>query len=1119
VKYCKPESEQRPLAGFYFYTSNRQELLIERLAEDLRRQPLTNPLVPETIMVQNFGMRRWVSLQLAGYHGIEANTRYIFPNELLELAFRSTIPDYQAGDALDRETLGWSIMAILPDLLVRPEFGILRRYLHGSRQIKEYQLALRLAGLFDQYSMYRPEILAEWESSTKGDWQGHLWRALPPGLRERQKFKLGRKFFEGAGQGRLTDNMLPERIAIFGISSLPPLHLDVCCSLAKHIDITLFVLSPTGQYWQDVDVHPDINTARGEGRHMTEDGFWNQPICGGPKASPYQEEHPLLASMGNYLREFLQLIEQRHLLPGPAASPGFVYPRGRMLLQCLQRDILQGLNSGGHPDRALLKPDDRSLQIHSCHSPMREVEVLHDQLLDLLETIPDLKLSDIVVMTPDIETYAPFIQSVFRSAAGDRPPVPFSIADRTSSQESKIIDYFFRLLEMTESRFMLTEVFALLDSEPLRNFFQLEAAEVTMLGELLQQSGVRWGIDGEFRRRMGLPAITETTWKFGVERILMGYGLPGGEELLFHDILPFDDIEGQKAAAFGRFLLFLEQLKELVQPGAFHLAEPRSLPDWAAFLRSLIGRFFREEASWSQELGKLHSVLDELERSTDFDLQVEVEVVTEFLREKLAELGQQKGFLGFGITFCSMMPMRAIPFRVIALLGMNDQAFPRLGRPLSFDLMHGTHRPGDRSLKDEDRHLFLETILSCRQVLYISYVGQNIKTNRCLPPSILVSELLHHIEQEYQVPGRMIRDLLITVHPLQPFSPRYFQEAGGLFSYSRENLAAAAQLQKSAGQSASGLDIELSDPEPEFYEVNVERLVRFFDNPVRFLFTQRLNVSLQEQAQFIDEEAFLLGALERYGLQIELLEKCLDKGETPAVKRMYKARGILPLAVAGDVAFDELSAELEDFRAQVKRIREEEVLRPFEYDFTLQTFHFHGIIHGVRKNRLIRYRPAAVKIRDRLRIWMEQLILNFLQPDAYPHAALLIGLNRQIGRTEMFHCPRINEPEKELRRFLARYEQGLSRPLPFFTAAAGKYMEAVAAGNLPRARDKAAAEWRGSDYYPGERDRDPYIKRCFQHLDIFRHTDFEKIVQELLTRIYAEQQTVTAEDWHGGIPL
>jgi exodeoxyribonuclease V gamma subunit len=1107
------------LAEFYFYTSNRQELLIERLAEDLRRQPLTNPLAPETIMVQNFGMRRWVSLQLSGHHGIEANTRYIFPNELLELAFRSTIPGYQAGEALDREELAWSIMATLPDLLVRSGFGMLRRYLHGSRQIKKYQLAFRLAGLLDQYSMYRPEILVEWESPTEGDWQAQLWRALPRALRERQKFKLGRKFFEAAGQGRLADHMLPERIAIFGISSLPPLHLDVCCSLAKHIDITLFVLSPSGQYWQDADDRPDITTTRGQARHMTEDSRWNQPTCGGGKAAPDQEEHPLLASMGKYLREFLQLIGQRDLLPGPAAAPGFVYPQGRMLLQRLQRDIIQGFNPGRHPDAALLEQDDRSLQIHSCHSPMREVEVLHDQLLDLLQTIPDLKPSDIVVMTPDIETYAPFIQSVFRTAAGDRPPMPFSIADRTTSQESKVIDYFFRLLEMTESRFTLTEVFTLLDSEPLRNFFQLGEAEVTMLGELLQQSGVRWGIDGEFRRQMGLPAVMGTTWKFGIERILLGYGLPGGEELLFHDVLPFDDIEGQKAAAFGRFLLFFEQLKELVQPGAFHLAEPRSLPDWAAFLRSLIGRFFQEEKSWSQELSKLHSVFDELERSTDFDLQVEVEVVAEFLREKLAELGRQTGFLGFGITFCSMMPMRAIPFRVIALLGMNDQAFPRLGRPLSFDLMHGKPRPGDRSLKDEDRHLFLETILSCRQVLYISYVGQSIKTNRCQPPSILVSELLHHIEQEYQVPGGTIRDLCLTVHPLQPFSPRYFQEAGGLFSYSRENLIAAAQLQNTADQSARGLDIELSDPEPEFYEVNVERLVRFFDNPVRFLFTQRLHVSLQEQAQFIDEEAFSLGALERYGLQTDLLERFPAKVEAPAAKRMFKAKGALPLAVAGDVAFDELSAELEDFRAQVERIGEEAVLQPFEYDFNLQPFHFHGIIHDIRKNRLIRYRPTAVKIRDRLRIWLEQLILNYLQPDAYPRAALLIGLNRQNGRAEMFHCPRINEPEEELRRFLAHYEQGLSRPLPFFPATANKYMEAVTDGNLPRARDKAAAEWRGSDYYPGERDRDPYIKRCFQHLDILGHTDFEKIVQVLLTRVYAAQQPVMAEDWHGGIPL
>ncbi len=228
-----------------------------------------------------------------------------------------------------------------------------------------------------------------------------------------------------------------------------------------------------------------------------------------------------------------------------------------------------------------------------------------------------------------------------------------------------------------------------------------------------------------------------------------------------------------------------------------------------------------------------------------------------------------------GMTFCAMLPMRSIPFRVICLLGMNDDAYPRQTKPLGFDLMARNPRPGDRSRRNDDRYLFLEAILSAREKLHISYVGQSIQDNSIRPPSVLVSELLDYIEEGFEVPGEKILEHIVTKHRLQAFSPEYFRKKGKLIQlFPGESARPHGRSWILTKKERRFITRGLPEPSEEWKTVDVNQLCRFLTNPAKFLLTQRLGIYLEEEEALFDEtEPFEVKGLEKYQLEQELVEK------------------------------------------------------------------------------------------------------------------------------------------------------------------------------------------------------------------------------------------------------
>ena len=830
----------------HVFRSNLVETLLDLLALRLREAPLASPMTPELVVAPSPAMARWVNLGLAQRLGIAANLTYPLPASFvwgLTSEVLSDTPEGQPmggqaprppagkmpalpggvaeGDPLALEPMAWRIFGALPGLIADPAFAPLRHYLGADgaappqasptrgegmgSAIKRWQLAGRIADTFDRYQLYRPDLIRTWsnpgpgpvtEPATDPDaWQPILWRHLCTGVPRHRVAAIDQLLGRLGGTGAFPG--LPARVALFAISSLPPLLVEVIQALALHTRVDLYLHAPTDQFWADL-VNEKVQ-ARQRLEHPDQTELW-------------EVGNPLLSSWGRQGQALQDLLLNRENLQ--LEVDAWAQPTTDSLLHRLQHDIFHLTGPEAGPQS--LEPD-ASLQVQVCHSPLRECQVLHDWLLDLFETEPDLKPEDCLVMIPEIDTFAPYIEAVFeRDPSGARPHIPWNLSDISLRDEHPLIRVFLQLLDLPNSRFGHAEILSYLDVPELAESFGLDAEAVAQVRDWLAEARLRWGLDAAHKARLGLPEVTENTWAQVEQRLFGGYALGGSAEELgtdpgdeleprFAGIVPIAGVEGTAAQVLGRFWHLLSGL----QDAAAALARPRPVAQWQETLTRLLADFFGERERRGRAGAKGPRRPGGPGRSglrarcpDQNGEPVPLALIRHWLSERLGSTSRHGRYFRGGVTFCGMRPMRSLPFQVICVLGLRDGVFPRPDRPVEFDLMRRAWRPGDPRKGDEDRYLFLETLLCARRRLYLSYVGRDLRGNAERQPSVLLRELLDAIDQRYTPtptaetgPGQdpePFSKRLIRVAPLQPFSPRNYQAPKASFDAAWCALAQAS---------------------------------------------------------------------------------------------------------------------------------------------------------------------------------------------------------------------------------------------------------------------------------------------------------------------------------------
>ena len=1074
------------MSGLRIFTGNRLEILADRLAEVVSR-PLTTALEPETVVVQSRGMERWVSMALARRNGICANMAFPFPNAFIDDLFRRILPDLPDPSPFDPEILTFRIMKRLPAFLERPAFTNLKRYLvDDTKGVKLYQLAVRVADLFDQYLVFRPEMIFQWEAGQGDDvsdnrWQAELWRDLSRGKESVHRARLHRNLLLRLDALPAADVGLPSRISVFGISYLPPFHLDALAGLARISPVYLFLLNPCREYWADIMSRRAMHRLTRKIARGTLD----------TDALHMEQGHPLLASLGGLGKEFLVAISatDAHI------EDCFVPVDEHSLLSSLQADIFQ------LRDQSVSRPADRvaignagptaadtSIQIHACHGPLREIEVLHDRLLALFEEHPDIRPRDVIVMAPDIVAYTPYIRAVFDRQTDAGQTIPYSIADQDAGSNKGVLRSFLSLLDLKDSRFEATRVLGLLELPGVKERFDLTAADLTTVARWVRDVNIRWGRDAAGRKRIGLPGLAENTWQAGIDRLLLGYAMSGSDRIMFDGILPYDHIEGSEALVLGRFVAFLQHLFEWSE----RLEQSMPPADWRDVFIELLERFIAVDEDAEQEAQQLRRRLENigfLEERAGFAVPLELEVVRTHLENTLERSNSGGGFISGGVTFCAMLPMRSIPFEVVCLIGMNTAAFPRENTPLGFDLMARFPRPGDRSRRRDDKYLFLEALVSAAQVFYISYVGQSVQDNSDIPPSVIVSELIDTIEGSYGIPAV---DLVVR-HPLQAYSPRYFDDSDpALFSYSFENFIAAAGAAVPDGPQPF-FKVPLTPPPPEWNTLRLEQLCQFISQPARFLVEQRLGIALKDKDLLPqDKENFSLDPLTGYHIRQDLIEARLSGHDLADHYQIQRAKGVLPQGNIGRLFYDVLEKQTESFAAKLLEIIADEHAETLPVDLTLYGIRLTGPLEGLYPRGRIQMRFARRRAKDYLSAWIYHLVLcgSILNGQA-PVTTL-------VGADGMASIRPVDRPDAILKDILETFKEGLCRPLHFFPDLSLHFLTLTAKSGKPinTAIETVRKKWVGSDFQKGVSE-DPYYRLCFGCNDPIDE-QFEGLAEKIL---------------------
>jgi exodeoxyribonuclease V gamma subunit len=1097
------------MPGLNIFTSNKLEILAEHLAQ-LVKTPVSSAFDAEMIVVQSTGMQRWVSLALAKHNGICANVQFPFPNSFLEKIARQVLPDFPELSPFDPDVLMFKIMKKLPDCIRQKEFKHLKSYLaDDATHLKRLQLSSKLADLYDQYQVFRPEMIRRWEQGTQGTkeghpaekWQAHLWRQLANDEKNYHRARLQRALINKITADSHQIMNLPQRIFVFGISYLPLFHMQALVALSQLVDINLFLLNPCREYWSDIFSERQMQRIRKK----------YPPSAGTATELHLEEGNRLLASMGAHGKDFFTMISDfdiqiRELYQDPGCTN---------LLSCIQSDILNlrerkaAADSIENQSESSSEPEtlpaisidssDTSIQIHCCHSPMREIEVLRDNLLAMFDEDPYLKPKDIVVMTPDIDVYAPYIQAVFEAKTDERLRIPFSMADQNARSQNALIEGFLSMLDLKGSRVSAARVMRLLESPGVKDKFGLDRTDIATVERWIRDTRIRWGVDGASRQKLGLPAVSENTWQAGIHRLLLGYAMPGKNQRIFEGILPYDKVEGNEIQSFGKFLEFTDRVFNCVTD----LNRPKQLKQWGTALKQLLDDFFQPDEEAEREHQHLRKIIDDLSRrqaEIGFDEKLEFEPIRFYLEQRLDKQSFKSGFMTGGVTFCAMLPMRSIPFKVVCLVGMNSDRFPRKFQPLAFDLIAQHPQPGDRSRRNDDKYLFLESIISARQKLYISYVGQSIQDNSRIPPSVLVSELLDTIEQGFDLPGQDITQHVVNVHRLQAFSSQYFKDDTHLFSYSKENRDAAVCLNKTEDPApliTSELPLTATEKE-ELRQLDIETLCRFFSNPAKFLLQQRLGIFLDQTETLTDKrEDFELNFLDRYLVGQNLMHSKLEGRNLESYKPVQIARGQLPHAKVGTFHYNEMSIDIEHFVSKIESFKNRKIAENWESQIEINDVRLQVRLPDIYEQGLIHVRYANQRAQDILRSWIYHLAFCEMKLQNQPSTSILIFKNAALQLNPVDHH------QKYLAQLLNLFKRGLEKPLHFFPNTSLEYIqEGQIRGKSKTAALKAAQrKWLNSDFARGESD-DPYYDICFRQYDPLDDS-FQKISETVFKPVFA----------------
>lgn len=1090
--------------SFHLHTSNQLERLADVLAALMAGAPAL-PFVAEPVIVHHVGLGRWLRMELARRLGACVQVEFPLPRAFVDQLVSRLVDEDEStlrDASFDRSHIEWHLYHLLGELPATDGWDVPRRFLSDGDPAKRADLAAELANLFDQYLVYRPDWIAEWSSGRGQHWQAQLWRILqsrvatvPPSEKRSAALHALR-----SGRDPFPPNQTPPRVVLFGVSSLPPAYVEVLAELSAVTDVHVFVLQPCAEWWGDILT----------GRELRRELHRFQRSFQDAEGLHLEMGHPLLSAWGGQGRDFLRLWqEQTHL----QEHADFGDPGQSNLLSLVQQDLLRLFDPSAETQptaRREIPFQDDSLLVHSCHNPLRELEVLQDRLLDWFQRTPGLAPRDIVVMAPDLSVYAPLIPSVFETPESSDRRLPYSLADRRPVDGSGLVAAFHRLLRLVGSRMEKEAVLGLLECVPLRLSAGIDERDLPSITQWMNDLCVEFGRDTAQLLQLNLSSLGARTWRQATDRLLFGLAVPDCDTLFWTlpngvEIVPFPGLDGDASELAGRWVEFVTLLGNT-------LAEwetPRAATQWVRAFQAALTRFFSSLPEFAAELAELRQTISNWGNylsAAGEEEQLPFSAIQSSLLRELEVDRSGVGFLNGGITFCELKPLRCLPFQAVCILGLNDGAFPRSPTRPSFDLMGDQPRLGDRSARSDDRYLFLETLISARRWLHLSYLGQSEADSSPLPPSPVIRQLTDFLDLAFRCSpsndGTISKNRWTVAHRLHAFSPEYFTAAARqgqsrTFSFSSVQ-AQAARVATSSRSSSTPFWQESTRVETVSAKtIDVADLSRFFQHPARSFLRRHLRI--EHHDPFLRREDHIgpdLSEPDDSRRIDRITDLLLASHDARRLAPLLVAEGVLPPGTPGIWMLEQLIPQAEE---HLKKLRPflggGTVARRLLFQFPAAGHACGGYVDLFPDGTVLRRINRKPKGKDFLRFWISWLAAS---------AAAVGGLRQGIlaSPNNFWAFQPVPDSRIQFQELVDIFVIGQQRPLRFFPRASWDWWSAYSGKpeNRAKAHEIAEKAWNGTDFgsMPPEKE-DPAIQLLFGHEEAPLNDEFESMATKIFS--------------------
>lgn len=979
--------------------SNSLAQLAQKFCTDLKKTQIS-VFQPYYLVTQTDGMNNWLKFQLAENLGIAANYRFLKPNDLINQIYQTLGGEYL--QPLSSENQSWLIYKILAEPDFISKFKYIAQYYadqHLDKDLKRLALAQKVADLFDQYQIYRADMINEWNNASLSDaedfhWQKYIWIKAKNLAGDKIPDKtfisnyILKELKNPSQQTRLKNNM--PAIYLFGLSVLTDFHIQLFHQVGQIINFYYYLLNPAPSvYWIE-----DVTKKRAA-----------KILQNAPDEESYINlGNSLLTSWGKIIQNTFYLLFKNEQLLNSYENIAAIEPTNDTLLHQIQHQIYNNLTD----EEINFKPSsltDGTICINSCYTPAREIEALFNYLVSLInEKKEQLSSRDIVVMVSDIDAYAPYIRAVFSNAPYK---FHFSIADESFSSNDTIAASLVALMEMNNQNMKAENVLQLLDFGYIKKRFDID--DIALIRNVIDSANIRFGIDGN-----NSDESIYVSWKYGLERIILGICMSGDEEYYTENdsLFPVDKFEGATAQQVIKFVHFVQVLIASIQ----ERERSRSITDWVKYVDNLLVNLIFDPGENADEdyivLIKQLEKYNALNNLLTEDLNYQIFSYS-FLKT-ISGATRTGTFASGGITFCSLIPMRSIPFKVVALLGLNFDKFPRKENPVDFDLIRKSPKPGDRNVKENDKHLFLETLLSAQNYLYISYIGQNAKDNTSIPPSVLVDELIDYIQNKF--PAIDLTEQLIRKHPLHSFSLK--NSENGKLNYI-EHIEIKEQ---------NFFNKEIKTNDLEINEIKITSFINFFKNPFKAYFQKVLNIYYESDDVLLnDTELFNIDGLQEWNLKQQLLNASAN--ELPNLKNRWVKTGLLPLKNMANVVLNDAEEKVEPIRKLVKQCigNDVESVENINLYFEDSGIKITGDLSGIYGNKLVVISWSKSENRYLLEAYISYLIAQASNLNLKLHFI-------SASKEKIFNAVEINsaQAKEKLIDLIGLYQSGHQKILSFY---------------------------------------------------------------------------------------